>query len=242
MEKLLQDWVKELKQELGNNLVSVILYGSAVRGEHVAARSDVNLMLVFKKLDLQQITTVRKLTSRKMRKQLPQLVFWTEEELKHAWDVFPLEFEDIKENHQCLAGKDLFNKRKIDKKRLRYQIEFELRSKLVSMRDTWLRVYRDNYALDIFEVLGMSPFKWVRSRPDNYALEMYLIKAGTSFDYLIRKAALVLGKKISLPRDIFAKITKVKKKELRLRPAELQNLFSQLHETVESVIRKIDAA
>lgn len=219
MEKLLQDWVKELKQELGNNLASVILYGSAARGEHIRARSDLNLMLVFKKLDLQQITTIRKLTRRKLRRQLPQLVFWTEEELAHAWDVFPLEFEDIKENHQCLVGKDLFNKRKIDKKRMRYQIEFELRSKLLSMRDTWLR-----------------------SNRDKYDLEMFLIKAGNSFDYLIRKAALVLGKKISLPRDIVEKIKKLKKKELRLKRGELQELFHQLHETVESVIRKIDAA
>jgi predicted nucleotidyltransferase len=219
MEKLLQDWVKELKQELGNNLASVILYGSAVRGEHIRARSDLNLMLVFKKLDLRQITTIRKLTRRKMRRQLPQLVFWTEEELAHAWDVFPLEFEDIKENHQCLVGKDFFNKRRIDKKRMRYQIEFELRSKLLTMRDTWLRSYRDKYAL-----------------------EMFLVKAGTSFDYLIRKAALVLGKRMSLPRDIFEKIKKVKKKDIRLKRAELQELFHQLHETVESVIRKIDAA
>ena len=219
MEKLLQDWVKELKQELGNNLVSVILYGSAVRGEHVAARSDVNLMFVFKKLDLRQITTVRKLTHRKMRRQLPQLVFWTVEELAHAWDVFPLEFEDIKENHQCLVGNDPFGKRKVDKKRMRYQIEFELRSKLLTMRDTWLR-----------------------SNRDKYDLEMFLIKAGTSFDYLIRKAALVLGKKISVPRDIFEKIKKVKKKDIRLKRADLQDLFHQLHETVESVIRKIDAA
>jgi len=219
MEKLLQDWVKELKQELGNNLVSVILYGSAVRGEHVAARSDVNLMLVFKKLDLRQITTVRKLTHRKMRRQLPQLVFWTVAELEHAWDVFPLEFADIKENHHCLVGNDPFGKRKVDKKRMRYQIEFELRSKLLTMRDTWLR-----------------------SNRDKYDLEMFLIKAGTSFDYLIRKAALVLGKKISVPRDIFEKIKKVKKKDIRLKRADLQDLFHQLHETVESVIRKIDAA
>jgi predicted nucleotidyltransferase len=219
MENLLQDWVTVLKQELGNNLVNVILYGSAVRGEHVDKRSDLNLMLVFKKLDLQQITTVRKLTRRKMRKQLPQLVFWKEEELNNAWDVFPLEFEDIKENHQCLVGKDPFGKRKVDKKRMRYQIEFELRSKLLTMRDAWLRSDRDKYDL-----------------------EMFLIKAGNSFDYLIRKAALVLGKRISLPRDILEKIKKLKKKAIRLRRGELQDLFHQLHETVESVIRKIDAA
>ncbi len=219
MEKLLQDWVTALKQELGSNLASVVLYGSAVRGEHVAARSDVNLMLVFKKLDLEHISKVRKLTRRKVRKHLPQLVFWTEEELRHAWDVFPLEFEDIKENHQCLVGKDPFGKQKVDKKRIRYQIEFELRSKLLAMRDTWLRSSREKYDL-----------------------EMFLIKAGNSFDYLIRKAALVLGKKISLPRDIVEKIKKLKKKELRLKRGELQELFHQLHETVESVIRKIDAA
>jgi predicted nucleotidyltransferase len=219
MEKLLQDWVTVLKQELGNNLASVILYGSAARGEYIRARSDLNLMLVFKKLDLEHISKVRKLTRRKMRRQLPQPVFWTEEELDNAWDVFPLEFEDIKENYQCLVGKDPFGKRKVDKKRMRYQIEFELRSKLLTMRDTWLR-----------------------SNRDKYDLEMFLIKAGNSFDYLIRKAALVLGKKIALPRDIVEKIKKVKKKEIRLKRSELQDLFHQLHETVESVIRKIDAA
>jgi len=219
MENILQDWIKELKQELGNNLARVILYGSAARGEYVPARSDINLMLVFKKLDLEHISKVGQLMRGKVRKQLPQLVFWTAEELEHAWDVFPLEFEDIKENHQCLVGKDPFDKRKIDKKRLRYQIEFELRSKLLNMRDTWLN-----------------------SNRDRYALEMFLVKAGNSFDYLIRKAAMVLGKKIVMPRDIFEKIKKVKKKETRLRRAELQDLFHQLHETVESVIGKIDAA
>jgi predicted nucleotidyltransferase len=218
MEKLLQDWVKVLKQELGNNLVSVVLYGSAVRKEHVRTRSDLNLMLVFKKLDLEHISQVRQLTSRKLKRQLPQLVFWTEEELKHAWNVFPLEFEDIKENHHCLVGKDFVGKRRVDKKRIRYQIEFELRSKLLNLRDTWLR-----------------------SNRDKYALEMYLVKAGNSFDYLIRQAAQILGKKVALPRDIVDKIIKVKKKEIRLKRAELQDLFHQLHETVESAIRKIDA-
>jgi predicted nucleotidyltransferase len=219
MEKLLQDWVMVLKQELGNNLVSIILYGSAARDDHVAARSDLNLMLVFKKLDLEHIALVNRLMRRKVRKQLPQLVFWTEEELKHAWDVFPLEFADIKENHRCLVGRDPFGKQKADKKRMRYQIEFELRSKLLAMRDTWLRGNRDNYVL-----------------------EMFLIKAGNSFDYLIRKAATVMGKKVAVPRDILEKIKKLKKKEIRLKRKELQDLFHQLHETVESVIRKIDAA
>jgi predicted nucleotidyltransferase len=212
-------WAKELQQELGTNLVSVILYGSMVRGEHVRSRSDLNLMLVFKKLDLEHITKVGKLMRRKVRKQAPQLVFWTEAELANAWDVFPLEFEDIRENHRCLLGKDPFKKRKVDKKRMRYQLEFEMRSKLLTVRDTWLS-----------------------SNRDTYALEMFLVKAGNSFDYLIRKAEAVFAKKMAVPSDVFEKIKKVKNKEIRLKRGELQELFHQLHETVESVIRTIDAA
>jgi predicted nucleotidyltransferase len=218
MENIVQ-WAKELKQALGTNLVSVILYGSAVRGEYVRARSDLNLMLVFKKLDLEHITKVGKLMRRKVRKQAPQIVFWTEEELKNAWDVFPLEFEDIMANHRCLVGKDPFAKWKIDKKHMRYQLEFELRSKLINVRDTWLNLRRDKYALKLF-----------------------LIKAGNSFDYLIHKAETIFGKKMVVPSDVFGKIKRVKNKEIRLKRGELQGLFHQLHEAVESAIKKIDAA
>jgi predicted nucleotidyltransferase len=218
MEDIVQ-WAKELKQALGTNLVSVILYGSAVRGEYVRARSDLNLMLVFKKLDLEHITKVRKLMRRKVRKTLPQLVFWTEKELANAWDVVPLEFEDIMENHRCLVGKDPFTKRKVDKKHMRYQLEFELRSKLLNVRDSWLSLRRDKYAL-----------------------KMFLIKAGNSFDYLIRKAEAVFGKKLAVSSDVFEKIKRVKNKEIRLKRSELRALFHQLHEAVESAIKKIDAA
>ena len=218
MENIVQ-WAKELKQELGTNLVSVILYGSAVRGDYIRTRSDLNLMLVFKKLDLEHITKVGKLMRRKVRKKAPQLVFWTEKELANAWDVFPLEFEDIMENHRCLVGKDPFTKRKVDKKHMRYQLEFELRSKLLTVRDSWLSLRRDKYALT-----------------------MYLIKAGNSFDYLIRKAEAVFSKKMAVSSDVFEKIKRVKNKEIRLKRNELQGLFHQLHETVESAVKKIDAA
>jgi hypothetical protein len=156
---------------------------------------------------------------RKVRKQAPQLVFWTDEELANAWDVFPLEFEDIMENHRCLLGEDPFKNRKVDTKRLRYQLEFELRSKLLTMRDAWLN-----------------------SNRNKYALEMFLIKAGNSFDYLCRKADTVLGKKPVLPQGVFEKIKKLKKKEIRPKRGELQGLFHQLHETVESAIAQIDKA
>jgi predicted nucleotidyltransferase len=218
MKNEVQAWAKNVKRALGTNLTGVILYGSAARGDHVPARSDLNLVLVFKKIDLVQIAKINTLIPRRIRKRLPRLVFWTQKEIKNAWDVFPLEFSDIAANHRCLAGADPFRKRKIDTKRLRYQLEFELRAKLLKLREDWLAINRDTYAQ-----------------------ERYLIKAGTSFDYLIGRAQAVLGKKGVTAPDLFAKIKRLKKKEIRLKRAELQDLFFHLHETVEAVIGKIDA-
>jgi predicted nucleotidyltransferase len=219
MKKEIQAWAKDLKQALGSNLTGVILYGSAVRGDHVSGRSDLNLMLVFKEIDLGQIAKINSLIPRRIRKKIPRLIFWTQEEIKNAWDVFPLEFSDIVTNHRCLAGTDPFKRRRIDTKRLRYQLEFELRAKLLKLREDWLAINRDTYAQ-----------------------ERYLIKAGTSFDYLIGRAQAVLGKKAVAAPDLFARIKGLKKKEIRLKRAELQDLFFDLHETVEAVIGKIDAA
>src|SRR4030042_966100 len=162
MKNEVQAWARNLKQVLGTNLTGVILYGSAARGDLVPGHSDLNLMLVFKKIDLGQIAKI---------------------------------------------------------KRLRFQLEFELRAKLLKLREDWLAINRDTYAQ-----------------------ERYLIKAGTSFEYLIGKAQAVLGKKEVTAPDLFTKIKRLKKKEIRLKRVELQDLFYHLHETVEAVIGKIDAA
>lgn len=219
MEEMLASWARGLQEAFGDKLSSVILYGSAARGEYQRSRSDLNLILVFKELDLEDITRVRKMTPSGLRRKGVQPVFWTEAELANAWDVFPLEFMDIAENHRCLVGTDPFAGREVDKGEVRYQLEFELRSKLIALRDAWANIDRDRYAL-----------------------EQFLIKAGNSFAYLCRRAESLLGIRIEDPLDVFGRIRRLKKKELRLNRAQLQGLFSQLHDTVRSAIRSIDAA
>src|SRR4030042_3121209 len=76
MKNEVQAWARNLKQVLGTNLTGVILYGSAARGDLVPGHSDLNLMLVFKKIDLGQIAKIKTLIPRRIRKKLPRLVFW----------------------------------------------------------------------------------------------------------------------------------------------------------------------
>ena len=45
MENTVQAWVKELKQALGNNLVSVILYGCVVNTSAVVCRTNLTIWI-----------------------------------------------------------------------------------------------------------------------------------------------------------------------------------------------------
>jgi predicted nucleotidyltransferase len=53
-EKLIADFVDRLRGAAGANLRSVILYGSAARGEFVAEHSDINLLGVLGEISLRR--------------------------------------------------------------------------------------------------------------------------------------------------------------------------------------------
>jgi hypothetical protein len=58
----------------------------------------------------------------------------SEEEVHNSADSFPIEFHDMKERRRVLYGLDVIAELKIDSKNYRRQVEHELRSKLLRLR------------------------------------------------------------------------------------------------------------
>jgi predicted nucleotidyltransferase len=134
MEDKLQELVDRLKQAQGDRLLSVILYGSAAAGEHNEHFSDLNVLCV-----LTGITPVELAASgpifewwRALGNPAPLLL--SEEELRTSTDCFPIEFHDMCERRRVLAGKDLIEDLAIEKIFYRAQVEMELRTKLLRLR------------------------------------------------------------------------------------------------------------
>ena len=48
----LEELVTQLQQAYGTTLRSVILYGSAVAGEHIAKKSDYNVLVLLNRIDM----------------------------------------------------------------------------------------------------------------------------------------------------------------------------------------------
>ncbi len=149
---------REAKDLFGTELVCLVLYGSAAGSDFVPGQSDLNLAMVFGKLRFEHLLQLRTRLPgwHELGAAMPLLL--DRESLQRGRDVFPLELQDIKETHSLLAGEDLFSSLQIDWRHLRYQVEHELRGKLLRLRALFAEVGDDPIRLQRLLVDSVKSF------------------------------------------------------------------------------------
>jgi predicted nucleotidyltransferase len=147
MEDKLLELVDRLKQAEGERLRSVILYGSAAAGEHNEHFSDVNVLCVLTRITLSELADAEPIFKWWRAQGNPSPLLLSEEELRTSTDCFPIEFEDMKERRRVLHGPDLIQDLAIDRTFYRAQVEMELRSKLLRLRQKAAEILFEKAAL-----------------------------------------------------------------------------------------------
>ncbi len=144
------DWEKDvaalaekLRAVAGPELKSVVLYGSAASGHFQPGHSDLNVLCVIAQREATLIDRLSGPAKWWMRKGLPAPLIFTQEELRRSADVFAIELLDIKANHRVLWGEDVFRDLEVPMRLHRVQVEHELRSKLVRLRQRYLAAAGD---------------------------------------------------------------------------------------------------
>lgn len=139
-EEKLTEIVRRLQEASGENLQSIVLYGSTARGDFHASKSDLNLLCVLKSAraaELARIASVVRWWCGPMREPAPRI--FTQEELVRSADVFSIELLDIGAAHRVLFGEDLVAEIEVPMNLHRVQVEHELRIALQKLRDHFLR-------------------------------------------------------------------------------------------------------
>jgi len=142
-ERTLAQFTQELQQLLGENLIAVILYGSGAGDNFVPGVSDLNVAVIVKELRFEVLQKLqpRLATWHTLGVAVPLLI--DREFLHRGRDVFPMEVYDIIEQHRLLWGEDVFHGITVDPYHLRFQAEYEARSKLLRLRALYLECAGD---------------------------------------------------------------------------------------------------
>jgi hypothetical protein len=149
MEGKLTELVSRLKEASGNNLESVILYGSAARGDFRPGASDLNILCAVTTInfsELQRMAPVVSWWTQEMHEPAP--LFFLTEELRRSTDVFAIESLDIKRSHRVLFGKDVVADMEVPMNLHRVEVEHDLRQLLLKLRQHVLHVGRNEMELN----------------------------------------------------------------------------------------------
>ncbi len=121
------------KQALGQDLVGVLAFGSWAVGEYVEGHSDLNLLVVAKRLDADVLMRLTPVALSLSHPSLTLRIF-NQGELRRFAEAFPLEFQDMAEAHKLLAGEDPFARLDVPSAHLAFELLSESRVRLIKFR------------------------------------------------------------------------------------------------------------
>src|SRR5215471_5970939 len=132
----LQQLVSRLEYACGDDLASVVLYGSAARDEFHEQYSDVNLLIVLRQIKpgvYAPLAGVLKWWSHDHKLRPPTIM--TLQELHESADVFAIEMLDIQAFHKTLHGEEVLNGIEVPMNLHRVEVEHDLRTTLLRLRN-----------------------------------------------------------------------------------------------------------
>jgi predicted nucleotidyltransferase len=232
MEDKLTELVSRLQAAHQNKLVSVILYGSAASGNHHEQFSDLNVLCV-----LAQVTPPELGASEPVFKWWRELgnpapLLMSEIEIQTSTDCFPIEFHDMQERRRVLYGKDVINGLVIDRSFYRAQVEFDLRSKLLRLRQKAAAVLTDKSALLHLMLDSVSTF-CVLAR---HALLLSGIETGFRKHDTVAKL-----RDISLDASALETLLDIRARHKKPGDVEAVTLFSSYLKQIEALVAYVDS-
>lgn len=122
----------------GDDLISVLMYGSAAAGEYRPGSSDINFMIVLTEDGIDHLDRVFDAVGKWRKSSAAIPLFITQGYLETSLDVFPIEYLNFRMNHVLLYGKDILEALVIKPELLRLQCERELKGKLLLLREAFV--------------------------------------------------------------------------------------------------------
>jgi hypothetical protein len=136
----LEQLVEQLRAAYAHDLRSVVLYGSAAAGEHIAKRSDYNVLVVVDSLSLEKLRAAAAVAQAWGEAGNPPPMTLTTREWRGSADIFAMEYADILERHRILYGESPFEGIRVELRDLRLQLEHEAMGKLLRLRKRQLEL------------------------------------------------------------------------------------------------------
>ncbi|MCX8103415.1 MAG: hypothetical protein N3E42_03100 [Candidatus Bipolaricaulota bacterium] len=232
-EQTIEKFAHEIQTLYGDDLVSLILYGSAAGTDFVPDRSDLNFLVVLKRVTPDALRKAMPLVRAWHREKIATPLFVDPEFLRSSLDVFPIEFLDMQEQHRLLAGRDILLELQISPKNLHVQCEEELKGKLLNLRRAYVETGGRVAALEELMVSSLKSFLVIT----RHLLRLKGLQPAREFLEILVQAEETFGISLEAIRDVHS----LRLGMIRLEKSDAQALFDRYVADVEQLAACADA-
>lgn len=222
----------DMKSVYETDLISIILYGSAARGDYIPGKSDINFLVILTETGIKSIDRTFDLLKKWKKRAVTTPLFLSPEYIKSSLDSFPLEFWDMQKFHQIVYGEDLLRGLDIRRSDLRLQCEREVKGKLLHLRQNFLNSERKAERLHMLLVHSVPGFSTIFNA-------LLFLKNETTQNSR-QDIFLNTAKVFELDRDVFEKILRLRYEKLKLKKDELLTLTRAFIEEIRKLSQQVD--
>jgi len=231
-EKQIAEFIGRIRQAAGENLQSVILYGSAANGEFHPKFSNVNLLCVLRDTSFAALQAVSPAVKWWTRQRHHAPLLFAREELERAAAVFSIEFLDMRQQHHVLHGEDVLQGLTISMRLHRAQLEYELREKTILLRQRLLLASGNEHRLWELLLGSVSTFATL--------FRHALIAMGDSAPKSKRDGVQALTSRISLDPSPFLQLLDIREAKMESKQLDVKDVARRYLTAIQKATAAVD--
>jgi hypothetical protein len=227
------DFVKRSREAAGANLESIILFGSAVSGDFHPGLSNLNMFCVLRDCSFAALQTLAPVAKWWEKQKQPPPLCMTRKELERSTDVFTIELLDMQQHHRVLFGENVVQGLRISMHVHRVQVEYELREKLMLLRQ------------QVLLAVGNSSRLWdllLHSVPSFGTLFRHALIALGETSPGRREAVQALSKRVGFDPSAIQQVLDVREHKADPKNVDINDLAARFIAAIEKVTGAVDEA
>ena len=224
--------VDDYKGLFGEDLVSVILYGSAASGDYIHGKSDINFMIVLSEKGIDSLDRTFEVIAKWRKRNVATPLFLTEAYVMTSGDVFPIEYLNFQNTYELVYGKDILKDLSFDREFLRMQCEKEVKGKLLLLREAFLESQGKARCLQQLIAQSVGAFVAI--------FNGLLHLKGKELPHQKREVIKQVCHAFDMDSALFEKLLDVKEKRVKLSGPEITSLFKVYLKEVQKLWKIVD--
>jgi predicted nucleotidyltransferase len=136
--EIFQEIISDYKGLYGDDLVSIILYGSATGQDYHPGKSDINFMIILTEAGIERLDRAFETVKKWRKRRVATPLFLTENYVETSLDVFPIEYLNFQRHHILVHGRGILADLPLKPQFIRLQCEREIKGKLLLLRHAFL--------------------------------------------------------------------------------------------------------